>query len=311
MKSSSPEKTDDAHKFVEQLWARRKVGYMLDQIRVNGDKPELVSEVVALAKKYGITTPYTSYLIVPDMVLPVARRAPRRRCRRNPLPALPTVVMAPSAASVAASAAARTVPAVLAPTTPTTAPTPVLDYAKANQNKPGDLEKKRDEYADKALGEKTPIKGGAGKDIGQGLADAKSKKESYDQYRSLLQNRDKDGTQVGKLGVDLSLQMQNLRNQTRLEQTAVRQVNGRNCLELGGVWIDEGFDAKMTAVTIKAQSKAYFDILEKQPKMKEVYQLGNHTVWVTPNNTALVIDTSTGKDELSAAEISKLFTAKK
>ena len=58
--------------FVEHLWARRKVGYLLDQIRVNGEKKELVDEVVALAKKYGIATPYTSYLIVPDAPMPVA-----------------------------------------------------------------------------------------------------------------------------------------------------------------------------------------------------------------------------------------------
>ena len=44
---------------MEDLWARRKVGYMLDQIRVNGEKKELVDEVVTLAKRYGITTPYT------------------------------------------------------------------------------------------------------------------------------------------------------------------------------------------------------------------------------------------------------------
>ena len=71
-----PEKTNDSHAFVEQLWARRKVGFMLDQIRANGEKPELVTEVTALAKKYGITTPYTSYLIVPDAAVPVAGRQP-------------------------------------------------------------------------------------------------------------------------------------------------------------------------------------------------------------------------------------------
>ena len=32
--------------------------------------------------------------------------------------------------------------------------------------------------------------------------------------------------------------------------------------------------------------------------MKDVFQLGNHLVWVTPNGTALVIDTSDGKDKL-------------
>ena len=38
-----PEKTGDDHAFVEHLWARRKVGYMLDQIRVNGESKELVA----------------------------------------------------------------------------------------------------------------------------------------------------------------------------------------------------------------------------------------------------------------------------
>jgi Ca-activated chloride channel family protein len=91
----------------------------------------------------------------------------------------------------------------------------------------------------------------------------------------------------------------------------VRQVNGRNCMELGGVWIDEGFNKNMEAVTVKAQSNAYFKLLEKHPKMKDVLQLGNHVDWVTPNNTALVIDLSARKEELSDAKIDKLFAAKK
>src|SRR5262249_34944610 len=44
--------------------------------RVNGEKTELVEEVVTLAKRYGITTPYTSYLVVPDAPVPVAGRRP-------------------------------------------------------------------------------------------------------------------------------------------------------------------------------------------------------------------------------------------
>src|SRR5205085_6983562 len=66
-----PERTGDERGFVEALWARRKVGYLLDQVRANGEKKELVDEVVTLAKKYGIATPYTSYLIVPDAPIPV------------------------------------------------------------------------------------------------------------------------------------------------------------------------------------------------------------------------------------------------
>ena len=62
------EKTGDDKAFVEDLWARRKVGFLLDQIRLNGGSKELVDEVTTLAKRYGITTPYTSYLVVPDSV---------------------------------------------------------------------------------------------------------------------------------------------------------------------------------------------------------------------------------------------------
>jgi Ca-activated chloride channel family protein len=58
--------------FVEELWARRKVGYLLDQIRINGEEKELVDEVVRMATNYGITTPYTSYLIMPDAPVQLA-----------------------------------------------------------------------------------------------------------------------------------------------------------------------------------------------------------------------------------------------
>jgi Ca-activated chloride channel homolog len=60
--------------FVPRLWAIRKVGYLLEEIRLHGEKGELKDEVVALGKRYGIVTPYTSYLVVEDA--PVARAHP-------------------------------------------------------------------------------------------------------------------------------------------------------------------------------------------------------------------------------------------
>lgn len=54
--------------FVPRLWAGRAVGYLLDAIRRGGENRELVDEVVRLAKRYGIVTPYTSYLLVQDVV---------------------------------------------------------------------------------------------------------------------------------------------------------------------------------------------------------------------------------------------------
>ena len=115
---------------------------------------------------------------------------------------------------------------------------------------------------------------------------------------------------VGKLGVDLSVQTNGLRNQSRLEYAAQRNVGGRNCTEIGGVWIDEGFTENTPVVAVKAQSDAYFRILERHAQVKDVFQLGNHLVWLTPSGTALVIDTSDGKDKLGDEEIDKLFVAK-
>lgn len=57
---------NEKHDFIPPLWASRCIGYLLDQIRLNGENKELVDEVTALAKEHGIITPYTSYLILED-----------------------------------------------------------------------------------------------------------------------------------------------------------------------------------------------------------------------------------------------------
>lgn len=59
-------KTAEEHDFIPRLWAVRKVGYLLEEIRLNGERPELRDEVIRLGKKFGIVTPYTSYLVVED-----------------------------------------------------------------------------------------------------------------------------------------------------------------------------------------------------------------------------------------------------
>jgi Ca-activated chloride channel homolog len=48
--------------FVEKLWAVRRIGFLLDQIQLNGRSTEVVDELVRLSKQYGIITPYTSFL---------------------------------------------------------------------------------------------------------------------------------------------------------------------------------------------------------------------------------------------------------
>jgi Ca-activated chloride channel family protein len=64
------ETPDDRAAFVPRLWAGQKIDYLLNEIRdqANPDK-ELVEEITELAKRYGIVTPYTSYLMADDMIM--------------------------------------------------------------------------------------------------------------------------------------------------------------------------------------------------------------------------------------------------
>jgi Ca-activated chloride channel family protein len=48
--------------FLPRLWATRRVGWLVEQIRSNGESKELRDEIVELGTRYGIVTPYTSYL---------------------------------------------------------------------------------------------------------------------------------------------------------------------------------------------------------------------------------------------------------
>lgn len=306
-----PAKTesDSGKDFVEPLWARRKVGYLLDQIRINGEQKELVDEVVGLARRYGIATPYTSYLVVPDGPMPVIPpiRGPRPMPGFGPMGgrfgAVPSG-LAPSSAGGAGGVSAS--------------PTKVEAFAREQAagegrglalaaNRGAMTDKQIRDGADRLKEEKDPVRRAG---LASELKRFQDQKQTHDEAGRAFKGA-KDGYQTGKLGVDLALNTNGLRNQERLSSTANRQVNGRQVLEIGGVWIDDDFKPGMPTLVVKSQSAAYFRILETQPGMKDVYRLGNHLVWITPNRTALVIDQNDGKEELVDAAIDALFVATK
>lgn len=78
---------EGGHDFLPRLWAVRHVGYLLDQLRLGKeDADELKDEIIKLSLKYGIVTPYTSYLVREDRpearelaALPVGRAAAGER----------------------------------------------------------------------------------------------------------------------------------------------------------------------------------------------------------------------------------------
>jgi Ca-activated chloride channel family protein len=55
---------EEDNDYLPRLWATRRVGWLMEQIRSNGEQKELRDEIVDLGTRYGIVTPYTSYLAV-------------------------------------------------------------------------------------------------------------------------------------------------------------------------------------------------------------------------------------------------------
>lgn len=81
-------KRSNKHDFIPRLWATRRVGYLLDEIRLHGENRELRDEATQLARAFGIVTPYTTYLILEDerqRRVPMARRSFRHLEENEPL----------------------------------------------------------------------------------------------------------------------------------------------------------------------------------------------------------------------------------
>jgi Ca-activated chloride channel family protein len=54
---------DAAHTYLPRLWAMRRIGHLTEVAKDNGDNKEVVDEIIALSKKYGIISQYTSFLV--------------------------------------------------------------------------------------------------------------------------------------------------------------------------------------------------------------------------------------------------------
>ncbi len=53
---------DDSNDFIPYMWASRKIGHLLERLRIYGENKEIIDEIIRLSKHYGIVTPYTSLI---------------------------------------------------------------------------------------------------------------------------------------------------------------------------------------------------------------------------------------------------------
>jgi Ca-activated chloride channel family protein len=88
---------------IPRLWATRKIGHLLSQIRLHGPDKETIDQIVRLSIRYGIVTPYTSYLVTEEMPLGAAEQ---ERIAKEQFNQLSTQPAAPSSGQGAVQEAA-------------------------------------------------------------------------------------------------------------------------------------------------------------------------------------------------------------
>ncbi len=110
-------RTAGANDYIPRLWASRKLGHLTRQIWTEGETGDLVEEIRSLALRYGLPSPYTSYLVEePDVVadlpagmriLPAAGRPGEGRRDRQMAPAPRSAATAVGATAVRLAQEAR------------------------------------------------------------------------------------------------------------------------------------------------------------------------------------------------------------
>lgn len=102
---------DGAFDFLPRLWATRRVGYLIEEIRLRGANPELIEEVKKLGLKYGIVTPYTSYLVTEKerLAIPAAAPAAQEAMRVGQVSGAGAVQVSKATAAIKAADRADTV----------------------------------------------------------------------------------------------------------------------------------------------------------------------------------------------------------
>jgi uncharacterized protein YegL len=254
--ASFPDKNAD-NEFISRLWATRRVGYLLDEIRLHGDNKELVDSVTDLAKSYGIVTPYTSYLIVEDR---------------------------PAGAPAETTAAIRDEHAIRISTNPvvlhevresrrggeTGGGGPETEEALPNESVEYDMTVDGD---DATTLEKS---GGSSRSVGRVFSREKALE-----------------TEEGELAVRTSGAISRMKRSSTAagaQVQAIRHVGGRTFYRVYGHWVDGSVRSEMPVLKIKYASEAYFSLVEWRPELTPFLAIGDKLLLVVDGHLLIIGD---------------------
>jgi Ca-activated chloride channel family protein len=256
------------NEFIPRIWATRRVGYLLDQIRLKGEDKELKDEVLRLSKEYGIMTPYTSYL-----VLEGDKDYAAHGITRTPV-AIPPAATTPPTETPKFDAGAfwggterrkgerarEGAPGAASAPAPT-AVVPVFEPEKA---------------ADLAAAVGKPVA------MARPRIEGADKKALHDYFEA------KDGAKA----VDFSRGIRRYEERQSAADEAVqtiRHVGKKTFYLIDGVWVDRDYKKEMKSATLQYASEEYFKTVAERPELKKYLALGSKVVVVLDDGTAIIV----------------------
>jgi Ca-activated chloride channel family protein len=116
------------------------------------------------------------------------------------------------------------------------------------------------------------------------------------------------GDEAGQNAVEVAQVLSDLKDADRQTSAVLetRRVAGRVFMNISGVWIDQSYDDEAEIVRVEYLSDAYFQLLDREPDLKDILALGERVVWRTPSGKTLVID-GEGKEKFTDEELDHLL----
>jgi len=267
--------------FIPRLWATRRVGFLLDEIRLRGENAELKDEVVRLSREYGIMTPYTSFLVLEDdkayaqhgidRNVPVVTASESKdgdgfleASKKDKM--APIQVNAPKPQFIGTPASMRRQNAE-GPAVPQMAPVFEMDSSDIAAAAPAEASKSAVAGAGVYGGRRLSRFGGGG---GQSVM------------------REESGARA--IAMSKAIQDYKGRDNIADEIATVKQVGKKVFTLIDGRWIDNSFKKEMKITTVQFGCDEYFKLLKDKPELKDFLSLGTKVTVVLEDGTALVVE---------------------
>lgn len=282
---------EEGNAFIPRVWGTRKVGYLLDEIRLRGENPELRDSVIGLARRFGIVTPYTSYLVTEPAatserpIEPAPVDVDDLRNRARPV----TVSRGPGQ-----------------PPPPAAAPRPAPRAAPREEAASFDAFQS---IAGSAPGHRMGGGGGTGASVPMGGAMRPSASTAMPaapvvQAAPAMPSPAPTPDATGEAGRRVASSLRVLREAERVNAGAggTRYVAGRAFLQRDGVWQEDNLPAGARTLRVRPMSRAYFALLQARPAVRELLALGQRVRFRLDDGR--VVDVSPDAPDTAEADVS-------